>query len=167
MTKIYLLLILISVQAFSQNRSLKEITELKKMEYSKAKKHLTSNNWKNLDNHYSNEFKFGNMSFVNQKENDDQKSALYINFYFDSDQITQNRIEFQTFNNDKFNSYLAELKTSDFNYISSNSDENQSIEIYKNELTTVEVKTLPYNQEKILYTFYIIENSYVKPEYKF
>jgi len=167
MKRIYLLLILISVQAFPQNPSLKEIIELKKIENSKAKEYLTSNNWKILADRYSDEFKFGDMRLVNQKENHDQKSALYINFYFDSNKIRQNRIEFQTFNKDKFNSYLAELKLSDFKYVSSNSDENQSIDIYKNELTTVEVKTLPYNHEKILYTFYIIENSYVKPEYKF
>lgn len=167
MKKIYLLLILISVQAFSQNPSLKEIIELKKMEHSNAKEHLTSNNWKILADRYSDEFKFGDMRFVNQKENHDQKIALYINFYFDSDNIAQNRIEFQTFHKDIFNSYLAELQLSDFKYISSTSDNNQSSEIYKNELTTVEIKIIPYNEEKILYTFYIVENSYVKQEYKF
>ena len=167
MKRICLLVILISVQVLSQNPSLKEVIELTKMEHSKAKEHLTSNNWKILADRYSEEFKFGDMRFVNQKENHDQKNALYINFYFDSEQIAQNRIEFQTFQKDKFDSYLAELKQSDFKYISSNSDENQSSEIYKNELTTVEIKTLPYDQEKVLYTFYIIENSYVKPEYKF
>jgi len=167
MKKIYLLLILISVQAFSQAPSLEEIIELKKMEHSKAKEHLTSNNWKILADHYSDEFEFGDMRFVNQNENHDQKNALYINFYFDSEQITQNRIEFQTFNKEKFDSYLAELKLSNFKCISSNSDKNQSCENYKNESTTIEVKNVPYDQMKVLYTFYILENTYVKPEYKF
>lgn len=136
------------------------------MEHSKAKEYLISNNWKIMADRYSKEFRFGDMRFANQNENQDKQNVLYINFYFDSDQIAQNRIEFRTFQKEKFDLYLDELKLSNFKYIASKSDENQSSEIYKNESTTVEVKTFPYNQ-KVLYTFYIIENSYVKPEYKF
>lgn len=156
---------------FSQNLTLEEIVNLRNEQFKDVKKLLLNKNWEIMHEHYSNEYKFGDIRFAFDKNNIDKQMPTYITLYHESNEISKNRIEFSLLNKEKFDSYLAQLKTSDFKYVNSKLDVNYTTEIYKNATTTIEVQTMPvenyYGKQQTFYSFLIIDSNYKKTEYKF
>ena len=92
-----------------------------------------------------------------------------ISFYYEGDDLAKNRISFDIFNQEIFGKYLSQLKKSDFKIVSSKTEKNITLEYYKNETTTIEVKTRfvenHFGKQRTFYSFYITDNNYTQTKY--
>lgn len=168
---ISLLFILISSVSYSQSITLEEVLELKNKNHREVKKYLQDRNWKIMHEHFSKELKFGDIRFSFDDANPDREIPLYITFYHEANEITKNRVEFQVTSKEKFDSYVSQLKSSNFNVISSTTDANQTVDTFKDEFTTIEMKTIPvenyHGKQVTFYKFYLLDTNYKKVINKF
>lgn len=168
---ISLLFILASSVSFSQNVTLEEVIGLKNKNLLEVKNYLKDRNWEIMHEHFSKKLKFGDIRFSFDNENPDREIPLYLTFYHEANEMTKNRVEFEVTSKEKFDSYLTELKSSNFSLINSKTDVNQTVDTFKDEFTTIEVKTIPvenyYGKQVTFYKFYILDNNYNKTTNKF
>jgi len=79
------------------------------------------------------------------------------------------RISLDIFNQEIFGKYLSQLKKSDFKIINSKTEKNITLEYYKNETTTIEVKIRfvenHFGKQRTFYSFYITDNNYTQTKY--
>jgi hypothetical protein len=154
--------------SFCQDISFLDVLNLKTKNLTEVKKTLLEKDFKITQEHYSKEMKFGDVLFLtkNKIENEIPTS---ISFYYEGDSLTQNRISFNIFNKEIFEKYLSQLKKTDFKIISSKTEENITLEYYKNETTTIEVKIRfienHFGKQRTFYSFYITDNNYKKIKY--
>ena len=154
--------------SFCQDISFLDVLNLKTKNLTEDKKTLLEKDFKITQEHYSKEMKFGDVLFLtkNKIENEIPTS---ISFYYEGDSLTQNRISFNIFNKEIFEKYLSQLKKTDFKIISSKTEENITLEYYKNETTTIEVKIRfienHFGKQRTFYSFYITDNNYKKIKY--
>ena len=154
--------------SFCQDISFLDVLNLKTKNLTEVKKTLLEKDFKITQEHYSKEMKYGDVLFLtkNKIENEIPTS---ISFYYEGDSLTQNRISFNIFNKEIFEKYLSQLKKTDFKIISSKTEENITLEYYKNETTTIEVKIRfienHFGKQRTFYSFYITDNNYKKIKY--
>ena len=154
--------------SFCQDISFLDVLNLKTKNLTEVKKTLLEKDFKITQEHYSKEMKFGDVLFLtkNKIENEIPTS---ISLYYEGDSLTQNRISFNIFNKEIFEKYLSQLKKTDFKIISSKTEENITLEYYKNETTTIEVKIRfienHFGKQRTFYSFYITDNNYKKIKY--
>ena len=154
--------------SFCQDISFLDVLNLKTKNLTEVKKTLLEKDFKITQEHYSKEMKFGDVLFLtkNKIENEIPTS---ISLYYEGDSLTQNRISFNIFNKEIFEKYLSQLKKTDFKIISSKTEENITLEYYKNETTTIEVKIRfienHFGKQRTFYSFYITDNNYTQTKY--
>ncbi len=169
--KLIILFLFVFTISFSQNMTFEKILSIKNKNLSEVKKYLKNENWEIMHEHFSKQFKFGDIRFSFDNKNPNREIPLFITFYYEANDLVKNRIEFEISNKTIFDDFLNQFKSLDFKFINSKSDVNQTIETYKNETTTVEVKIIPienyYGKQQTFYKFYIIDNNYKQTEYKF
>jgi hypothetical protein len=162
--KFLILFLFIFFNSFSQNMTFVDILSLKDKNKSEVIKFLNEYNWEIMHKHYSKEEKFGDIRFAFDNKSIDRQIPQYITFYHQNEKKENNRIQLQVLNKEKFDKYLTEFKSLDFEYITTIMDANQTKEIYKNNTTTIEVIIMPVNnyfgKQQTFYTFYIFDNSF-------
>ena len=154
--------------SFSQDLNFDDILNLKTKSPNKVKEILLDNDFKISQEHYSKEMKFGDILFLSKNKIDDEIPTS-ISFYYEGDDLAKNRISFDIFNQEIFVKYLSQLKKSDFKIVSSKTEKNITLEYYKNETTTIEVKIRfvenHFGKQRTFYSFYITDNNYTQTKY--
>lgn len=169
--KLALLIALFFSVSFAQSITLEEVLALKNKNKVETKDYLTTKNWEMMHDHYSEEFKFGDIRFSFDNKNPDRQLPVCIGFYYEGDDLTKNRIIFETSSKDKFDDFVVQFTALDFKLINSKSDVNQTTETFKNETATIEATIMPVENhdgsQKVFYKFYITDNNYIPTEYRF
>ncbi|MCL9807446.1 hypothetical protein NAT51_18105 [Flavobacterium amniphilum] len=167
--KLFILFFFVFSVSFSQNITFVKVLNLKNKSLSEVKKYLKDENWEIMHYHFSKEHKFGDIRFSFDNKNPDRQIPLFITFYYEGQDLMKNRIEFEISKKEIFDEYLAQFKTLDFKLTGSKTDRNQTVETYKNDTTTINVKTIPvanyYGKQQTFYKFYITDNTYKPTEY--
>ena len=162
------ILLLFFLFSFSQDLNFDDILNLKTKSPNEVKQILLDNNFKISQEHYSKEMKFGDILFLSKNKIDDEIPTS-ISFYYEGDDLAKNRISFNIFNQQFFEKYLSQLKKSDFKIVSSKTEKNITLEHYKNETTTIEVKIRfvenHFGKQRTFYSFYITDNNYTQTKY--
>jgi hypothetical protein len=151
--------------SFSQDLNFDDIVKLKIKNPKEVKELLLENNFKISQEHFSKEMKFGDIQFLTKNKVEDEIPTS-ITFYHEGDDLVKNRISFDIFNQEIFEKYLTQLKKSDFKIVSSKTEKNITLEYYKNETTTIEVKIRfienHFGKQRTFYSFYITDNNYTQ-----
>lgn len=154
--------------SFCQDISFLDILNLKTRKLNEVKEILLAKDFKIVQEHYSKEMKFGDVQFLTKHKIEDEIPTS-ISFYYEGDNLTQNRISFNIFNKEIFEKYLSQLNKTDFKIISSKTEENITLKYYKNETTTIEVEIRfvenHFGKQRTFYSFYITDNNYKQIKY--
>lgn len=154
--------------SFSQDLNFVDILNLKTKSPNEVKEKLLDNDFKISQEHYSKEMKFGDVLFLSKNKIDDEIPTS-ISYYYEGDNLLKNRISFDIFNQEIFEKYLTQLKKLDFKIVSSKIEKNLTLEYYKNETTTIEVKIRfvenHFGKQRTFYSFYITDNNYIQTKY--
>lgn len=154
--------------SFCQDLSFLDVLNLKTKKLTEVKKTLLEKDFKIAQEHFSKEMKFGDILFLSKNKIDDEIPTS-ISFYYEGDDLAKNRISFDIFNQQIFEKYLTQLKKSDFKIVSSKTEKNITLEYYKNETITIEVKIRfvenHFGKQRTFYSFYITDNNYTQTKY--
>jgi len=146
--------------SFCQDISFLDVLNLKTRKLNEVKEILLAKDFKIVQEHYSKEMKFGDVQFLTKNKISDEIPTS-ISFYYEGDNLLKNRVSFDIFNQQIFGKYLSQLKKSDFKIVSSKTEKNITLEHYKNETTTIEVKIRfvenHFGKQRTFYSFYITE----------
>lgn len=162
------LLLFFFTLSFSQNIDFEDILNIKTKNASEVKEFLLNKNFKIAQEHYSKEMKFGDILFLSQNKQDNEIPTS-IAFYYEGNDLTKNRINFEMNNQEVFDRYLNQLKELNFKVVSTKTEKNITIESYKNETTTIEIKIRfvenHFGKQRTFYSFYITDTNYTQTKY--
>ena len=168
--KIFILLSLFSLTSYSQNLTLDEVVALRKKDIANVEEFLTAKNWSYIGSNAPQSDNLGNARFAYGKSNYDDKAEAFIKYLY-SENTGRKRISLQIHKKDKYNLYLARIKTLGCKLIKSKISDNGIEKIYQGATTTfiIDVKTQSEEYSsatKTIYHFFIIENSDYEVNFK-
>ena len=168
--KVFVSLLLFSLTSYSQNLTIDEVVALRKKNIANVEEFLTAKNWSYIGSNAPQSGNLGNARFAYGKSNYDDKAEAFIKYLY-SENTGRKRISLQIHKKDKYNLYLARIKTLGCKLIKSKISDNGIEKIYQGATTTfiIDVKTQSEefsSSTKTIYHFFIIENSDYELNYK-
>ena len=168
--KVFVSLLLFSLTSYSQNLTIDEVVALRKKNIANVEEFLTAKNWSYIGSNAPQSGNLGNARFAYGKSNYDDKAEAFIKYLY-SETTGRKRISLQIHKKDKYNLYLARIKTLGCKLIKSKISDNGIEKIYQGATTTfiIDVKTQSEEYSsatKTIYHFFIIENSDYEVNFK-
>jgi hypothetical protein len=157
------LLFCFSVTNYSQNLTLDELISLRKKDIANVEEYLTTKGWEFLSSNEGIDGAFNKASFTfNKSPYDDKADAFFT--YLNSNITGRIRVNFQVHKLEKYNAYLARIKSYGCKLIDSSISDGEIKKVYQGATTTfivsVETQKEKYSSStKTTYQIFIIDNS--------
>lgn len=164
MKNIFILFLLcFSVTNYSQNLSLEEIMNLRKLDVANVEERLSTKGWSFLSSEEGTEKSMGVVDFAYNKNSYNDTADSFLTYYF-SNYTGFSRVSLQVHNLIKYNTYLARIKSFGCKLIASNISDGSIQKVYQGATTTFMVTTSTHKEDfssatKTLYRIFIVENS--------
>ncbi|MCX6351901.1 MAG: hypothetical protein NTX03_08560 [Bacteroidetes bacterium] len=158
-TILSILLFLITSNGYSQNLSLDEVISLKKKNLAELEEYLSSRNWNYQSGSEPTSEKMGEAHFTFHKSYYDDKAESFITYYYDEGVY---RVGIQVASKEKYNNYLARIKSYGCTLIKSEIKDGDVIKIYKGLTTTIKITITTqlnnFGSTETTYYFFIVSN---------
>jgi hypothetical protein len=152
-----------SLTNYSQNLTLDELIGLRKKDIANVEEYLTTKGWEFLSSNEGTDGAFNKAMFTFNKSLYDDKADAFFT-YLNSNSTGRIRINLQVHKLEKYNAYLARIKSYGCKLIDSSISDGEIQKVYQGATTTfmvsVETQKEKYSSStKTTYQIFIIENS--------
>ncbi len=161
-TNIAILLLFFCLTSYSQNLTLDELIRLRKKDIAGVEEFLTAKNWSFLSSEEPKSDTLGSATFAYGKNDYDDKAQSFIIYYY-SDNSWFKRIFIQVVSKEKYNFFLARIKSLGCKLIDSSISDGRIKKVYQGATTTFIINISSKKEEifevtKSSYHINIIEN---------
>lgn len=157
-----LILFCLSLTNYAQNLTLDELISLRKKNIANVEEYLTAKGWEFLSSNEGIDGAFNKVSFTFKKSVYDDKAEAFFS-YLNSNVTGRIRVNLQVHKPEKYNAYLARIKSYGCRLIHSSIADGEIKKVYQGTTTTFMVSIETQKEEysssaKTLYQIFIIEN---------
>jgi hypothetical protein len=164
MKKIVLLL-LVFVSGYSQGVTLPDLLLLQSKPANEIKQYLTNAKWKLVDERFSDQHQFGDMTFVSTQSAD--AAPMYVKILYGQQNPSQTRLQLTIKNKEQFAAIKSGIQSTDLKFISTETVSNLTTTTFKNEKCSVRIVAERPVGAAVSYEIYIQSNTYDPKMYNF
>jgi len=157
------LLMLFQNTCEAQNLTVDQVLSLRTKSLSHVDEYLTTKKWEMISANEPSEDKMGTLSFAYNKSNYDDKAESFLQYYYNNESTSRNRINIQVNKASNYNNYIIRIKSLGFKLQNSFVEDGDLVKVYEKNGITIKINTSTqkddFSSTKTTYSFFVLSTS--------